>query len=154
MHQIHRVSAAGPSGGHLRLARPRAFCPCRTALAGLCISNRGRTSRRACAIFLIRPTHDDHERIIRQWPLQCLGFIPWRAHPHVPLSSVVRITCMGLGFGWSSRPAVSPRILLPCFSKHRSRRRLDLCGKMPFHVSCHCRPHNARSRRRTVQTSR
>ena len=36
-------------------------------------------------IFLIRAAHHDLQRIIRQRPLQCLCFIPRRAHPYVAL---------------------------------------------------------------------
>jgi hypothetical protein len=45
-------------------------------------------SRRALSrrlIFLLRPTHHDPKRIIRQRPLQRLGLIPRRAHPNVVL---------------------------------------------------------------------
>jgi hypothetical protein len=37
------------------------------------------------AILLVSPTHDDPERVIRQWPLQSLGLVPRRAHPHIAL---------------------------------------------------------------------
>jgi hypothetical protein len=41
----------------------------------------------------MRTTRHDPQRIIRQRPLQRLGFIPRRAHPNV----VVRITGIALG---------------------------------------------------------
>jgi hypothetical protein len=37
------------------------------------------------SIFLLRATQHDLQRIIRQWPLQRLRLIPWRAHPHIAL---------------------------------------------------------------------
>jgi hypothetical protein len=50
-------------------------------------------------ILFVGPAHDDPERVIRQWPLQRLGFVPRRTHPHVPFYlSVVRITGMALGW--------------------------------------------------------
>src|SRR6516165_12713769 len=36
-------------------------------------------------IFLVLATHDDFERILREWPLQSLRLIPWRAHPDIVL---------------------------------------------------------------------
>jgi len=36
-------------------------------------------------IFLVFAAHDDLERIIRQWPLQHLRFIPRRTHPDIAL---------------------------------------------------------------------
>ena len=51
-------------------------------------------SRCRRAIFFVGPAHDDPERVIRQWPLQCLGLIPRCAHPNV---------CM-------DRPCVASRI--------------------------------------------
>jgi hypothetical protein len=40
---------------------------------------------RGSPIFFVRSPHDDLQRIIRQWPLQCLGLVPRRAHPNIPL---------------------------------------------------------------------
>ena len=34
-------------------------------------------------VFLIPAAHHQRDRVIRQRPLQRLGLIPWRAHPHV-----------------------------------------------------------------------
>ena len=44
-------------------------------------------SRHGCrrAILFVGPAHDDPERVIRQWPLQRLSFVPRRAHPDVAL---------------------------------------------------------------------
>jgi hypothetical protein len=36
-------------------------------------------------ISLVGTTGNDLERVIRQWPLQRLRLIPWRAHPDVTL---------------------------------------------------------------------
>jgi hypothetical protein len=36
-------------------------------------------------ILLVGTAHDDPERVIRQWPLQPLRFIPRRAHPDMTL---------------------------------------------------------------------
>ena len=36
-------------------------------------------------VFLVRPSHHDLERIIRQWPLQRLRLVPRRAHPDIAL---------------------------------------------------------------------
>ena len=48
---------------------------------------RQAAARSCCrrAILFVGPAHDDPERVIRQWPLQRLRFIPWRPHPHVAL---------------------------------------------------------------------
>jgi len=49
------------------------------------------------AAAFIRAPPNNHQAIIRQWSLQCLGLIPWRSHPHVALSSVVKMTGIALG---------------------------------------------------------
>jgi hypothetical protein len=40
---------------------------------------------RRCLILLVRAAGDDPQRIVRQWPLQRLRLVPWRAHPDVAL---------------------------------------------------------------------
>ena len=48
---------------------------------------RSRTCRttfsRRRAVFLIGATRHDPQSVIRQWPLQGLGLVPRRAHPHI-----------------------------------------------------------------------
>src|SRR5258708_1663811 len=34
-------------------------------------------------IFLVCATRNDPQSVVRQWPLQCLGFIPRYTHPNV-----------------------------------------------------------------------
>ncbi len=36
-------------------------------------------------VFLVRTARNNLERMIWQWPLQCLRLIPWRLHPYVAL---------------------------------------------------------------------
>ena len=36
-------------------------------------------------IFLVRPARYNFHGVVRQWPLQRLGFIPRRAHPDIAL---------------------------------------------------------------------
>jgi hypothetical protein len=45
---------------------------------------RASWSRCRRAILFVGPTHDDPERIIRQWSLQRLRLVPRRTHPHIP----------------------------------------------------------------------
>jgi hypothetical protein len=49
-------------------------------------------------VFLVGTTRDDLQRVVGQWPLQRLGFVPRRAHPNVPLPLVVKVTGMALGW--------------------------------------------------------
>jgi hypothetical protein len=66
---------------------------------------------RLCGL-LVGPTHHDPERIIRQWPLQRLRFIPRRAHPDTSRSSsVVRIS--GMAFGWIGATIAFVSVRLP-----------------------------------------
>jgi hypothetical protein len=41
-------------------------------------------------LFFVRAACDDPDRVIRRWPLQGLGLIPWRAHPNITLLVCVR----------------------------------------------------------------
>jgi hypothetical protein len=46
---------------------------------------------RSCGfVFLVGAAHDDLQRVVRQWPLQCLSLVPRRAHPDVALCRFVR----------------------------------------------------------------
>ena len=44
-----------------------------------------RSLSRRGLVFLVRAAHHDLQRIILQWPLQRLRFIPRRAHPDIAL---------------------------------------------------------------------
>jgi hypothetical protein len=50
------------------------------------------------AVLFVGPTHDDPERIVRQWPLQRLGLVHGARIQTSRSSSVVRITGMALGW--------------------------------------------------------
>jgi hypothetical protein len=53
--------------------------------------------------FLVRSPRNDLHRIVGQWPLQRLSFVPWRAPIQTSRSSsVVRNT--GMALGWIGSP--------------------------------------------------
>jgi hypothetical protein len=51
--------------------------------AGPSVGASARSCRRL--VLFVGPAHDDPERVVRQWPLQRLGFIPRCAHQNVSL---------------------------------------------------------------------
>jgi hypothetical protein len=70
------------TGIALRGSEPRVRVIAATMIA-LSLLSGGSSCRRL--IFLVSPTGDDLERVIRQRALPRLRLIPWRSHPHVPL---------------------------------------------------------------------
>jgi hypothetical protein len=65
----------------------------------------------APAIFLIDAARNDLQRIVRQRPLQRLGFVPWRAHPRVPFFRS-RVNLEKLGFSVDAGCPFRPPALL------------------------------------------
>jgi hypothetical protein len=58
-------------------------------------------------VFLVCAAHDNPQRVIRQWPLQRLGLVPWCPHPHIPLfvgGQDHSCTIWGLSWGSPSGP--------------------------------------------------